>query len=85
MRYVQRFISGISRSYSAVLISCAIALVELTFGGLCDRFIEEEHLREINNHNAGQLNTFGTLQASTARSCLQLIDPNNCCENGTIL
>lgn len=50
------------------------AVAELTVAGLCDRFIEEEYLREISSLKAGQLNTYGTVRVSTARSYLQLIE-----------
>ncbi len=50
------------------------ALAELTFGGLCDRFIEDEHLLGISSLKAGQHNAFGTLKVSTAESYLQIIE-----------
>lgn len=49
-------------------------LTELTFSGLCERFSEDEHLREISKLRAGQTNTFGTLKVSTAKSYVQIID-----------
>jgi integrase len=47
---------------------------ELSFGGLCDRFIADEHLRELDKLKAGQQNPFGNLKVSTARSYLNIIE-----------
>jgi len=47
---------------------------ELSFGGVCDRYIQDEHLREISGLKSGQQNTFGGLKVSTARSYLQIIE-----------
>jgi integrase len=47
---------------------------ELSFGGLCDRFIQDEHLLELDQLKAGQQNTFGNLKVSTARSYLNIIE-----------
>jgi integrase len=47
---------------------------ELCFGGVCDRYIHDEHLREISGLKSGQQNTFGNLKVSTARSYLQIIE-----------
>lgn len=47
---------------------------ELSFGGLCDRYIRDEHLREIGGLKRGQQNTFGGLKISTARGYLQIIE-----------
>lgn len=46
---------------------------ELSFGGVCDRYIADEHLRDISGLKRGQQNTFGTLKVSTARGYLQII------------
>jgi hypothetical protein len=35
---------------------------ELSFGGVCDRYILDEHLREIGRLKRGQQNTFGGLK-----------------------
>ncbi len=47
---------------------------ELSFGGVCDRYILDEHLREISGLKRGQQNTFGNLKVSTARGYLQIIE-----------
>ena len=47
---------------------------ELSFGGVCDRYIADEHLREIGALTRGQQNTFGGLKVSTARGYLQIIE-----------
>lgn len=47
---------------------------ELSFGGLCDRYITDEHLRELDELRSGQGNTFGGLKVSTARAYLQIIE-----------
>lgn len=47
---------------------------EVTFGAVADMFIEEERLREISELKSGELNTFGTLKVSTARSYLHIIE-----------
>lgn len=47
---------------------------QLTFGALCDLFIEDEHLEKIGKLKSGQPNTFGGLKVSTARSYLQIIN-----------
>lgn len=47
---------------------------ELSFGGVCDRYIQDEHLREIGGLKSGQQNTFDGLKISTARSYLQIIE-----------
>ena len=47
---------------------------ELSFGGVCDRYIQDEHLREISGLKRGQPNTFGGLKVSTARSYLQSVE-----------
>lgn len=47
---------------------------ELSFSGVCDRYIQDEHLREISRLKRGQQNTFGNLKVSTARGYLQIIE-----------
>jgi integrase len=47
---------------------------ELSFGGLCDRFITDERLRELDELKSGQQNTFGNMKVSTARSYLSIIE-----------
>src|SRR5690242_10518464 len=47
---------------------------ELSFGGVCDRYIQDEHLREISGLKRGQANTFGGLKVSTAKGYLQIIE-----------
>jgi integrase len=47
---------------------------EVSFGGICDRYIQDEHLREISELKRGQPNTFGHLKVSTARGYLQIIE-----------
>lgn len=47
---------------------------ELSFDGLCDRFIKEERLRELDELKSGEQNTFGGLKVSTARSYLNIIE-----------
>lgn len=47
---------------------------ELSFGGVCDRYIQDEHLREIGGLKSGQQNTFGGLKISTAKGYLQIIE-----------
>lgn len=47
---------------------------ELSFGGVCDRYIQDEHLQEIGGLKRGQQNTFGSLKVSTARGYLQIIE-----------
>ncbi|MGA3319102.1 MAG: site-specific integrase [Candidatus Korobacteraceae bacterium] len=46
---------------------------ELSFNGVCNKFIQDEHLREISRLKPGQQNTYGTLKVSTCRGYLQLI------------
>ena len=50
------------------------ATKQITVGGLCDLFIEDEHLEEIAALKSGEPNTFGGLKVSTARSYLELIN-----------
>ena len=47
---------------------------ELSFDGVCDRYMQDEHLREISGLKRGQQNTFGGLKISTARGYLQIIE-----------
>lgn len=47
---------------------------ELSFGGVCDRYIKDERLREIGRLKSGQQNTFGNLKVSTAKGYLQIIE-----------
>lgn len=47
---------------------------ELSFSGVCDRYIQDEQLREIGGLKRGQQNTFGGLKVSTARGYLQIIE-----------
>ena len=47
---------------------------ELSFNGVCDRYMQDEHLREISGLKRGQQNTFGGLKISTARGYLQIIE-----------
>jgi len=47
---------------------------ELSFGGVCDRYIQDEHLRAISGLKRGQQNTFGNLKVSTARGYWQIIE-----------
>ena len=47
---------------------------ELSFGGVCDRYIQDEHLKEISGLKRGQQNTFGGLKVSTAKGYLQIIE-----------
>ena len=46
---------------------------ELSFGGVCDRYTQDEHLQEISGLKRGQQNTFGGVKVSTARGYLQII------------
>ena len=47
---------------------------ERSFGAVCDRYIEDQHLREISGLKSGQQNTFGNLKVSTAKSYLLVIE-----------
>jgi integrase len=47
---------------------------DLSFGGVCNRYIQDEHLRGIGGLKRGQQNTFGGLKVSTARGYLQIIE-----------
>lgn len=47
---------------------------QVTFGALCDLFVESEHLEEIAKLKPGEGNPFGNLRVSTARSYFQIIN-----------
>jgi hypothetical protein len=47
---------------------------ELSFGGVCDRYAKDEHLRELDELKAGQQNPFGDRKVSTGRSYLNIIE-----------
>src|SRR5689334_2589318 len=47
---------------------------QLTFGAVCDLFIQNEQLEEIAKLKPGEPNTFGELRISTARGYLQIIN-----------
>jgi integrase len=47
---------------------------ELSFDGVCERYIHDERLREISGLKRGQQNTFGGLKVSTARGYVQIIE-----------
>ncbi len=47
---------------------------ELSFGGVCDRYSKDEHLRELDELKAGQQNPFGDRKVSTGRSYLNIIE-----------
>jgi integrase len=47
---------------------------EQSFGAVCDRYLGNENLREIDGVKSGQQNTFGNLKVSTARGYLQIIE-----------
>ena len=47
---------------------------ELSFGGVCERYIQDERLRDISRLIRGQQNTLGGLRVSTARGYVQIIE-----------
>jgi integrase len=47
---------------------------ESSFNGVCERYVQDEHLREISELKRGQQNTFGGLKVSTAKGYLQIIE-----------
>lgn len=47
---------------------------QITFGALCDLFVECEHLEEIATLRPGESNPFSNLRVSTARSYIQIIN-----------